>query len=222
MTRNSKISIIVVAVLVLGAAVAIGLGSSDDGGSGGSEAAGASTAGAGAQVLRPDSHRLSTGPKGAPELVEFLDFECEGCGALYPIMEELRERYDGEITVAIRYFPNESHFNAMNAALAVEAAARQGKLEQMYEKMFETQDEWGEAQSSKAALFADFAEELGLDMEQYRRDLADPSVEARVKKDFEEALELGVEGTPALFLDGEQLTPESLQQLSAEIDAALG
>jgi len=222
MTRNSKISIIVVAVLVLGAAVAIGLGSSsDDGGSEGSEATAASSEGA-AQTLRPDSHLLSKGPEGAPELVEFLDFECEGCGALYPIMEELRERYDGEITVAIRYFPNESHFNAMNAALAVEAAARQGELEAMYEKMFETQEEWGEAGESKAALFESFAKQLGLDMAQYRRDVADPSTEARVKKDFEEALELGVEGTPALFLDGEPLQPESLEQLSAEVDAALG
>ncbi len=221
MTSNSKISIIVVAVLVLGAAVAIGLGNSSDGG--GSEGSEATAAAEGtAQTLRPDSHLLSEGPEGAPELVEFLDFECEGCGALYPIMEELRERYDGEITVAIRYFPNESHFNAMNAALAVEAAARQGELEAMYEKMFETQEEWGEARESKAALFEGFAKELGLDMAQYRRDVADPSTEARVKKDFEEALELGVEGTPALFLDGEPLQPESLEQLSAEVDAALG
>ena len=221
MTRNAKLSIIVVSVLVLGAAVALGLGSSSEGG--GSEDAAPSGAGDGsAQALRADSHLLSKGPEGAPELVEFLDFECEGCGALYPIMEQLRERYDGEITVAIRYFPNESHFNAMNAALAVEAAARQGKLEPMYEKMFETQSEWGEAGESKAALFADFAKELGVDMAQYRRDVADPSTEARVKKDFEEALELGVEGTPAVFLDGEPLTPESLEQLSSEVDAALG
>lgn len=217
MTRNAKISVVLVLVVVLlGAALVLGAGDDNVSSDGGETSDGS------AQTLRPDSHLLSKGPEGAPELVEFLDFECEGCGALYPIMEELRERYDGEITVAIRYFPNESHFNAMNAALAVEAAARQGELEAMYEKMFETQEEWGEAGESKAALFESFAKELGLDMTQYRRDVADPSTEARVKKDFEEALELGVEGTPALFLDGEPLQPESLEQLSAEVDAALG
>lgn len=217
MTRNAKISVVLVLVVVLlGAALVLGAGDDNVSSDGGETSDGS------AQTLRPDSHLLSKGPEGAPELVEFLDFECEGCGALYPIMEELRERYDGEITVAIRYFPNESHFNAMNAALAVEAAARQGELEAMYEKMFETQEEWGEAGESKAALFESFAKELGLDMTQYRRDVADPSTEARVKKDFEEALELGVEGTPALFLDGEALQPESLEQLSAEVDAALG
>ncbi len=217
MTRNAKISVVLVLVVVLlGAALVLGAGDDNVSSDGGETSDGS------AQTLRPNSHLLSKGPEGAPELVEFLDFECEGCGALYPIMEELRERYDGEITVAIRYFPNESHFNAMNAALAVEAAARQGELEAMYEKMFETQEEWGEAGESKAALFESFAKELGLDMTQYRRDVADPSTEARVKKDFEEALELGVEGTPALFLDGEPLQPESLEQLSAEVDAALG
>lgn len=221
MTRNAKLSIIAVSVLVLGVVVALALGSSSSE-DGGSESASSAAGDGSAQALRADSHLLSEGPEGAPELVEFLDFECEGCGALYPIMEELRERYDGEITFAIRYFPNESHFNAMNAALAVEAAARQDKLEEMYEKMFETQEEWGEAGESKAALFESFAKELGLDMAEYRRDIADPSTEARVKEDFEEALELGVEGTPALFLDGETLQPESLEQLSAEIDAALG
>lgn len=218
MSQNAKISVVLVFVVVLlGAALVLGFGGSDDGGSGGGEA----NAAGGAQVLRADSHRLSTGPEGAPELVEFLDFECEGCGALYPIMEQLRAEYGDRVTFAIRYFPNEGHFNAMSSALAVEAAARQGKLEEMYEKMFETQAEWGEAQESKAAVFEGFAEELGLDVAQYRRDLNDPKLAARIERDRDEGLELGVEGTPALFLDGEALTPESLDQLKAEIDAAL-
>ncbi len=220
MTRNAKFSIILVAVLVLGAALAIGLGAAGDGDSGDSGEAGGG-ADRGAEVLRADSHRLSSAPAGAPELVEFLDFECEGCGALYPIMEELRSEYEGEVTFAIRYFPNEGHFNAIDSALAVEAAARQGELEGMYEAMFETQAEWGEAQESKEAVFAGFARELGLDMERYRRDVADPSALARIERDRDEGLALGVEGTPWLFLDGEQITPESHQQLKAAIDAAL-
>ncbi len=211
MTRNSKLTIILVGALALAGAVALAVGGSSSEG----------TESAEAEVIRADSHRLSSGPEGAPELVEFLDFECEGCGALYPIMEQLRAEYDGEVTFAIRYFPNEGHFNAMNAALAVEAAARQGELEGMYERMFETQAEWGEAQESKAAVFAGFASELGFDMGQYRRDLEDPKVAARVERDRDEGLALGVEGTPALFLDGEALVPESHEQLKAEIDAAL-
>lgn len=220
MTRNAKLTIIIVAVLALGGTVALAVGGSSSEESQTASGSGGTDGGA-PQVIRADSHRLSTAPEGQPVLVEFLDFECEGCGALYPIMEQLRSEYDSEVTFAIRYFPNEGHFNAMNAALAVEAAARQGKLEEMYEKMFETQAEWGEAGESKAAVFEGYAQELGLDMAQYRRDIADPKVAERIERDRDEGLALGVEGTPWLFLDGEPLTPESHEQLKAGLDAAL-
>lgn len=211
MTRNSKFVLIIIASVVLVGAVALAIGGSETQEKEPTQAS----------LLRDDTHILSTAPEGRPVLVEFLDFECEGCGALYPIIEELRSEYEGEITFAIRYFPNEGHFNAMNSALAVEAAARQGKLEEMYAKMFETQGTWGEARESKADMFAGFAKELGLDMQQYRQDLEDPEVAARIESDRDDGLALGVRGTPSLFLDGEEIVPESFEQMKAEIDAAL-
>lgn len=77
----------------------------------------------------------------APTLVEFLDFECEACGAFYPVVEQIREAYDGKINYVIRYFPIPNHFNSMNAAIAVEAASQQGRVEEMYNKLFQTQTE---------------------------------------------------------------------------------
>lgn len=44
---------------------------------------------------RSNSHVLDSAGPNAPTLVEFLDFECEACGALYPYVEEIREQYDG-------------------------------------------------------------------------------------------------------------------------------
>ncbi|MFK4116218.1 hypothetical protein ACI2K6_16480 [Microbacterium sp. NPDC006705] len=58
-------------------------------------------------------------------------------------------------------------------AVAAEAAAQQGQFEDMYHRLFETQEQWGEAQESHAALFRDFA--------------ADPTTEERVR--FEAALQ---------------------------------
>ena len=121
-------------------------------------------AGAAAPVVRDSSHRLSTAPDGKVTFVEFLDFECEGCRAVYPVIEQLRTQYEGRVTFVIRYFPIDSHKNAMNAAVAVEAAARQGELEAMYARMYETQAEWGEQSESRAPLFRQFAEQLGLDL----------------------------------------------------------
>ena len=172
-------------------------------------------------VVRPDSHRLDTAEDAKVTLVEFLDFECEACRAAYPFVEQVREKYKGRITVVMRYFPIQSHRNAMNAAKAVESAARQDALEPMYKRMYETQAEWGEQQESRAPLFRSFAEDLGLDMDQYDRDVASGEVEERVQRDVDDGLALGVSGTPTFFLNGEKLQPESTDEFIAAIDDAL-
>lgn len=172
-------------------------------------------------VVRADSHRLDTARDGKVTLVEFLDFECESCRAAYPFVEELREKYDGQVTFVLRYFPIPSHTNAYNAAYAVEAAARQGKLDQMYQRMYDTQAEWGESQDSKAPVFRTFAEDLGLDLAQYDGDVASSEVAARVQKDVDDGKRLGVSGTPSFYLNGERLNPATTEEFVQTIDAAL-
>ncbi len=172
-------------------------------------------------VVRADSHRLDTAADGKVTLVEFLDFECESCRAAYPFVEQIRQRYEGKITFVIRYFPIESHRNAMNAAKAVEAAARQDQIEPMYQRMYETQAQWGEQQDSKAALFRSYADDLDLDMDRYDRDFASADVESRVQRDVDDGLALGVSGTPTFFLNGKMLQPSSTDEFIAAIDEAL-
>ncbi|MER7070604.1 thioredoxin domain-containing protein [Terrabacter sp. NPDC000476] len=173
------------------------------------------------RLVRADSHRLQTASDSKVTLVEFLDFECEACRAAYPFVEQLRNDYAGKVTFVLRYFPIASHKNAMNAALAVEAAAQQGKLEPMYQRMYASQAEWGEQQSSQAARFRTDAIVLGLDMAAYDKAVLDPATLARVEKDRQDGLALGVQGTPTFFLNGKQVTAQTEQQFRAEIDAAL-
>jgi protein-disulfide isomerase len=169
-----------------------------------------------------DTHVLSEAETGQIVLVEFLDFECEACGAFHPYVEELRAEYGDQVTFAFRYFPLPSHGNSVNAALAVEAAARQDRLEDMYNKLFTTQAIWGEkGQESQAPLFREFAEELGLDLAQYDQDVADPDVLARVLSDFDAGVSLGVQSTPSFFLNDERLTLQSFEDLRAAIEAAI-
>lgn len=172
-------------------------------------------------TVRADSHRLSTAEDDKVTLVEFLDFECEACRAAYPFIERLREQYDGRVTFVMRYFPIPSHKNANNAAYAVESAARQGKLEEMYKRMFDTQAEWGESQDSKAPLFRTYAEDLGLDMAAYDADVNSPEVAERVQKDVDDGTKLGVSGTPSFFLNGQRLTPSTTEEFIEAIDRAL-
>ena len=77
-----------------------------------------------APVVRPDSRVLSQAPNEKAVLVEFLDFECEGCKAAHPVVEELRAEYADTVTFVHRYFPLPGHPNSMTAAVAVEAAAQ--------------------------------------------------------------------------------------------------
>lgn len=174
------------------------------------------------ELTRADTHFLTEAPNDEVTLVEFLDFECEACRAQFPTMERIREEYDGKINFAIRYFPLGGHQNGMNAALAVEAAANQDALAEMYVKMYETQAEWGESSNSKADLFASFAEELGLDIERFNADVADPATKERVAKDQADGAGLGVQGTPTIFLNGEELpSMPSYEEITQRIDDLL-
>jgi protein-disulfide isomerase len=173
-------------------------------------------------LVREDSHRLSTAADGRVTFVEFLDFECESCRAAYPAVEQLRAEYAGRVTFVARYFPIPSHANAQNAAVAVEAAARQGRFEDMYRLMFETQSQWGEQQVSQAATFRRFASDLGLDMASFDRTVADPATLERVLADQRDGHAAGVQGTPTFFVDGQRLDPRSIDDLRAALDQALG
>jgi protein-disulfide isomerase len=173
-----------------------------------------------AQLVRDDSHRLTTPATEKAQLVEFLDFECEACRAAVPLVEELKEEYGDRITFVHRYYPLPSHKNSGQAALAVEAAAQQGKYEQMAAKMFETQPQWGEKQDFQNALFRTFAEELGLDMQKYDATVTAEETKERIRKDIRDGQALGVTGTPTFFLNGEKLTLNSEAQFRQLLDDA--
>lgn len=172
-------------------------------------------------LVREDSHLLGEEGDSGVTFVEFLDFECEACGAMFPVVEQMREEYAGKVTFGARYFPLPGHFNAERAARAVESAARQGQFEAMYQKMYETQTTWAEAQEPKDDVFRGFAEELGLDMDQFDADYDSDEVLARVRKDIADGKELGVQGTPTFYVDGELFEPTSVQDFNDVLDQAL-
>lgn len=173
------------------------------------------------QVVRSSSHVLSQAPNEQAVLVEFVDFECEGCRAAYPVVEDLREEYAETVTIVQRYFPLPGHHNGMNAALAVEAAAQQGEYDAMQERMFTTQGEWGGSTEDEADVFRGFAREIGLDMSVYDDTVADSATTQRIEIDIADGFALGVSGTPAFFLNGQPLPLESMEQFQTAIaDAA--
>ena len=215
MTRNTRILLTAFVIALMAVGVLVYQSSRDRG-----APPQAATADAG-QLVRDNSHRLSSVPDSAVTFVEFLDFECEGCRAVHPAIEQLRSEYGGRVNFVIRHFPMSGHFNGERAARAVEAAAQQGKFEAMYKKMFETQGQWGEKQTPADEVFRTFAAELGLDMTAFDKAYRDPATAARVQLDVADGRALGVPGPPTFFLNGSRIQPHSLEDLSTAFDKAL-
>ena len=167
-------------------------------------------------LVRPDSQRLSVADDGKVTFVEFLDFECEACRAAFPAIEELRQMYDGRVTFVVRNFP--LHYTSVAAARAAEAAATQGQFEAMYQRLFETQLEWGEQQTPEQVFFGFAEDRLG------HGRVPPPTIirlRPRSSSDRQDGLALGVTGTPTFFLNGDKVSRD-LQELIDLIDAARG
>jgi protein-disulfide isomerase len=220
MTKNLKISLALVALVLAVVAALLAANRTPDASTAAPDASEGKVADA-SVLVRPDSHRLSAAKDGKVTVVEFLDLECESCRAAFPSVERLRKEYEGRVTFVMRYFPIPSHKNAELAARAVEAAAAQGKLEAMYQKMYETQESWGDQQVSHEKTFRGFAEELGLDMKRFEADWKDPATAERVEKDRQDGLALGVQGTPTFFINGKRPQIQSEADFKAAIEAEL-
>ncbi len=172
-------------------------------------------------LVRADSRRLNDVPNAKATFVEFLDFECEACGAIFPAIEQLRETYGDRVSFVIRYFPIRSHFNAQRAAQAVEAAAQQGKLEAMYTKMYQAQKEWAEQQVPKDDVFRQYAQELGLDMGKWDAAYNSKETLERIQRDTDDGTALGVQGTPTFFFNGKLIEPKQMSDLTKAFDGSV-
>lgn len=155
-------------------------------------------------------------------LIEYMDFECAACAAYFPILSNLEKEFDGRVTFVVRYFPLSQHMNGMPAALAAEAAGQQGKYWQMHDMLFSRQKEWGEKQAMTPEVFERYASELGLNMDQYRTDVASQSVKDRIARDVNEGRAIGINSTPTFFLNGTKLqNPQSEEAFRAALQAAV-
>jgi len=171
--------------------------------------------------LAADDH-LSGDPAAPVVLIEYLDFQCPPCATEHMFLDELAQDFDGDLLIARRHFPLTSiHANAFAAAIASEAAGRQGMFDEMADLLFTNQDEW-ETAADPTSFFETHATQLGLDLDQFRDDVADPEVEVRVTRDMDAAATLGVPGTPAFYLNGQQITnPATVDDFADLIEAEL-
>ena len=129
-------------------------------------------------------------------LVEYGDYECPYCRAAVPIVQELQRLLGDQLRFVFRHFPlTGSHPHAQQAAEVAEAAAVQGRFFEMHAALFENQ------QALENAHLLAYAEDLGLDIAQIRRELGAHAHAGRVREDFESGLRSGARGTPTFYVD---------------------
>lgn len=148
----------------------------------------------------PGPHDHARGQETAPvTLVEYGDFQCPHCGSAYPAVEDIVKKMGPGLRFIYRHFPlSESHPLAKPAAIAAEAAGRQGKFWEMHHLIFQNQNGL-----SAENLFG-MAKVLGLDLQRFADDIQDPALEEKVDADFESGVRSGVNGTPSFFINGQK------------------
>jgi protein-disulfide isomerase len=138
------------------------------------------------------------GPADAPvTLLEYGDYECPYCGAAYPIVKEVQGRIGERLRFVFRNFPiTTSHPHAERAAEAAEAAAAQGSFWRMHDVLYENQKRLGDED------LRTYAQQVGLDLDVFDRELAEHVHAARVQEDFMSGVRSGVNGTPTFYVNG--------------------
>jgi len=154
-------------------------------------------------------------------LIEYADFQCSACRAFFPVLTTLKDQFAEDLVVVFRHFPLTSiHFDSMAAHRAAEAATNQDFFWTMHDILYLRQEQWADSNNA-TTIIETYAKEIGLDLEQYRTDVRSQEVFDRINVDVGSARPWGVNSTPTLFFNGEEVSPPTLEVLTGLIDAAL-
>ena len=149
-------------------------------------------------------------------VVEFADFECPFCQQMAPLLDALWEKRKTAVAFVFKFMPLAMHPHGEIAARAAIAADRQGKFWEMNRRLFGAGTRLDEKDLDS------YASELNLDMDRFHNDMRSEATGQRLAKDRKLADELGVKGTPTLFIDGREYeTKLDLEEwIDSEIAAA--
>jgi NhaA family Na+:H+ antiporter len=144
-----------------------------------------------------DHVRGGSARAGVVSVVVYADYLCPYCRRLRAVLARLRQALGDRLAYVFRHFPNErAHPGAEFVARAAEAAGQQGRFWEMHDKLYTQEPPLAEKQ------IFEFARDLGLDMERFKRAVESDEARRRVEEDLAEGKRNGVTGTPTIFIDG--------------------
>ena len=175
--------------------------------------------GSGAIELDPsvgDRDRVRGAADAPLTLVEYGDYDCPYTVRAHAVVRGLRQRLGNRLRFVFRVFPlTRIHVHAQAAAEAAEAAAAQGQFWEMHDRLFDAHRRLEDADLRA------YAEEVGLDVARFRREMEEHAHAGRVREDLRSGLRSGVRGTPTFFINGiRHDAPNDFETLLAALDAA--
>ena len=142
----------------------------------------------------------SRGPADAPiVIVEFADFQCPYCSRAAEVIEQVVAAYPGKVRFVFRHYPLSFHALAPGAAKASICADQQKQFWAVHDLLFT-------GGSIEPAALRNVAEGLKLDMKQFDACLTSAQTRKTLDVDLAEGQRLGVDGTPAFFINGVMLS----------------
>ncbi|MFM1895617.1 MAG: hypothetical protein RLZZ385_691 [Pseudomonadota bacterium] len=157
-------------------------------------------------------------------LTMYADFQCPACAEEYLLITrawpELRDR----ARLVFRHYPlTDMHPFAWTASLYAEAAGRQERFWEMHDLLFVNQAYWAGLTAEDVTFeFDSYATQLGLDMEQLKRDMEDPAVIEKIRSDQRSGTRSGVRATPTLFINGSLANASTVTRLVQLVNDAAG
>ncbi|EKE14873.1 MAG: hypothetical protein ACD_12C00259G0003 [uncultured bacterium] len=173
------------------------------------------------QIKSTDHIRWS--PEKKNILVEYSDLQCPSCKGAHEFLKTIEASGSADfeitkkVTFVFRYFPLfQIHDKANIAAYAAEAAGIQDKFWEMTDLLFTNQQTWGTSNNPKD-FFLKYAEELKLNVDQFKKDSDSTEVKNRVNEDLREAEQMGVNSTPTFFLNGQKVDVNSYDEFKKKL-----
>lgn len=114
------------------------------------------------------------------------------------------DKYPNDVKLVVKNFPLASHKYAFKAATASLAAKAQGKFWEFHSQLFKNYKVINDTK------IQDIAKELGLNMEKFNKDMQSPAIKSLITRDINNGRQIGVRGTPTIFINGKKLRSRSL------------
>lgn len=158
-------------------------------------------------------------------IYEYADYQCPGCASLNPKINQAIDEMDGKLAVVYRSYLLNYHQNATAAASAAEAAGLQGYWKEYADKLFSEQSEWqyltgAERTEAFEKYFNEVSGGKG-DIEKFRADIASDAVSKKISFDMGIGKRVGIEGTPAFYVDGQFIPWSKEEGGSVNIDGKI-